>query len=77
MGAFYFASAGLALILLGFLNLALRSDDGRNRILRILCHLANIVMTAFALFAVLVIPEPQAYFGLLALTTQTVSAYAR
>jgi hypothetical protein len=76
MGAMYFASAGLALMLLGFLNLALRSDSGTNRVLRTLCHAANILMTVFAVFAVLVIPEPQAYFGLAMLITQTLSAFA-
>ena len=75
MGAMYFASAGLALILLGFLNLALRNDKGGNRVLRILCYIANCLMTIFAVFAVLVIPEPQAYFGLFALTVQTLSAF--
>jgi hypothetical protein len=76
MGAMYFASAGLALMLLGFLNLALRSDTGGNRVLRILCHTANVVMTLFAIFAVVVIPEPQAYFGLAMLIIQTLTAFA-
>ncbi len=75
MGALYFASAGLAMILLGFLNLSLRSDNG-NRVLRILCHTANIVMTAFAAFAVIVIPEPQAYFGVAVIIIQTLSAFS-
>jgi hypothetical protein len=75
MGAMYFASAGLALVLLGFLNLALRNDKGGNRVLRILCHIANILMTVFAAFAVIVIPEAQAYFGLGMLILQTLSAF--
>lgn len=74
MGAIYFASAGLAMILLGFLNLALRNDEGANRVLRLLCHAANIMMTIFAALAVIVIPEPQAYFGLLMLALLTLSA---
>ena len=74
MGAMYFAGAGLAMILLGFLNLALRSDTGANRVLRILCYAANILMTVFAAFAVIVIPEPQAYFGLTMLVLLTLSA---
>lgn len=75
MGAMYFASAGLAMMLLGFLNLAWRNDDGGNRVLRILCYAANIVMTMFAVSAVVVIPEPQAYFGLALLVIQTLSAF--
>lgn len=76
MWAFYFASAGLSMILLGFLNLSLKSDEGGNRVLRILCHTANVVMTLFAIFAVVVIPEPQAYFGLAVLLIQTLSAFS-
>lgn len=76
MGAIYFASAGLALMLLGFLNLALRNDAGGNRVLRILCHTGNVLLTLFAVFAVMVIPEPQAYFGLAMLVVQTLSAFA-
>lgn len=76
MGAMYFASAGLSLMLLGFLNLALRYDAGGNRVLRTLCHTANVLLTIFAAFAVVVIPEPQAYFGLAMLVIETFSAFA-
>lgn len=76
MGAMYFASAGLCLILLGFLNLALRSDTGANRLLRGLCYTANILLAIFAAFAVIVIPEPQAYFGLAMLVLLTLSAFS-
>src|SRR5437868_213914 len=64
--AMYFASAGLAMVVIGFFNIAMsRNLDERMTV--ILCRIANVLFTVFGLLTALAIREPQAYFGLLLL----------
>src|SRR5436305_10103330 len=61
--AMYFASAGLAMVITGFLNIAMsRNADDRPTV--ILCRIANVLFTAFGLLTALAIREPQAYLGI-------------
>jgi hypothetical protein len=73
--AMWFAGAGLAMVVLGFLNIALRRNAGRDPVLRILCHTANLVFTIFGALTGYVVSEPQAYFGLLLLVMLTLTAF--
>lgn len=41
MRALWFASAGVAIILAGFLNIVLLRDVGKDKVVRLLCVLAN------------------------------------
>lgn len=72
--AMYFASAGLAMMVIGFLNLAMsRNHDDRVTVL--LCYIANVLFAVFGLLTALVLREPQAYFGLLLITTMTITSF--
>lgn len=74
-GALWFAGAGLAMVVLGFLNVCLRRDAGRDRVVQILCHVANVLSTIFGALTAYVIDEPQGYFGLVLLITLTVTSF--
>ncbi|MBA2338972.1 MAG: hypothetical protein H0V88_01130 [Pyrinomonadaceae bacterium] len=74
-GAMWFAGAGLAMVVLGFLNVCLRRDAGRDRVVRLLCHVANVVFTMFGGLTAFVINEPQGYFGLVLLSVLTVTSF--
>lgn len=73
--AMYFASAGLAMICVGFLNIAFGRVGGRDRTIAVLCYIANVLFAVFGVLTALAIREPQAYFGLVLLLSITVSAF--
>ncbi len=75
MGAVWFIGTGVAIILSGFLNLALRRDVGRDRLVRWLCHGTNIVFTLGFAGATLMLPQPQVFLGLLLFAATTVSGF--
>lgn len=74
-GAMWFSGAGLAMVVLGFLNVCLRRDEGRDRVVRLLCYVANVAFTIFGGITAFVINEPQGYFGLLLLMTLTLTSF--
>ena len=73
-GALWFASAGLAMIFVGFLNVVLGRDAGRDAFVRALCYAANLLTAAFGILIVVVDAEPQVLFGMLLIVTVTVTA---
>jgi sulfite exporter TauE/SafE len=72
--AMYFASAGLAMVVIGFLNIA-TSRNTDDRLTMILCWVANVLFTIFGTLTALAIREPQAYFGIVLLLTMTVTSF--
>ncbi|MCA1591524.1 MAG: hypothetical protein LC754_02510 [Acidobacteria bacterium] len=74
-GAVWFAGAGLALVFVGFLNIAHGRGAGRDRVVRVLSHVANLLCLALGVSSVVVVQEPQAYFGLLLIALLTLTAY--
>ena len=61
--AFWFAPAGVAIVLAGFVNIAmLRSGDA---VIRILCVLTNVIFAIMFAAASFLLLEPQVYFGIL------------
>jgi hypothetical protein len=72
--AMYFASAGLAMVVIGFLNIAM-SRNADDRLTVILCDIANVLFTVFGLLTALAIREPQAYFGMVLLLTITATSF--
>jgi hypothetical protein len=73
--AMYFASAGLAMMVIGFLNIAMSRNAGKDNVTAILCYIANVLFTVFGLLTAIVIREPQAYFGLVLILTMTVTSF--
>lgn len=63
LDAMWFASAAVALLLAGFLNLALNRSAGRDRVLRALCTLADVILTVMFLITLWLIQEPQVFVG--------------
>ena len=70
--ALWFAGTGLALVFLGLLNLA-AERVGKAWLLTI-CIAANSIMTVFCFFIITVLPEVQAYLGLLFTLAVTVAS---
>lgn len=74
-GAMWFAGSGLAMIFVGFLNIILGREAGRDRLVRVLCYVANLVTTVFGFLIVAVDSEPQVIFGLVLITVMIVTAF--
>ena len=75
-GALWFAGSGLAMIFAGFLNLALsRGGAGRDKTLRVLCHVTNALLLVFGTLGAVIVNEPQAYFGLALIVVLAVTAF--
>ena len=70
----YFASAGLAMVVIGLLNIAMSQNDD-DRVTVTLCCIANVLFTLFGLLAALALREPQAYFGFMLPLTMTVTSF--
>lgn len=75
MGALWFAGSGLAMIFVGLLNLTLSRDVGRDRLVRIFCHAANLLTLGFGLLFVALDREPQVILGLVLIVLMTTTAF--
>jgi hypothetical protein len=65
MGAVWFAGSGVAIVLAGFLNIALLRDVGNDRVIRAMCIFTNVVFLLGFAGATFMLPQPQVYFGTL------------
>ena len=61
--ALWFASAGVAIILAGFLNVILLRDVGKDRVVWVLCFITNLIFAVMFVLALLVLPQPQVFVG--------------
>ena len=61
--ALWFASAGVAIILAGFLNIILLRDVGKDTVVWLLCLITNLIFAAMFVFALWVLPQPQVFVG--------------
>jgi hypothetical protein len=61
--ALWFASAGVAIILAGFLNVILLRDAGKDRVVWMLCLITNLIFAVMFTLALLVLPQPQVFVG--------------
>jgi hypothetical protein len=61
--ALWFASAGVAIILAGFLNVILLRAVGKDRVVWMLCFITNLIFAVMFVLALLVLPQPQVYVG--------------
>jgi hypothetical protein len=65
LGALWFAGAGLAIIFAGFLNLISIRLAGRDALVRALCFISNLVLTALFVAALWLMRQPQVFVGVL------------
>lgn len=72
--AFWFFGAGLSIVYAGFLNLALLRIGGRDRIVRLLCLMANAANTLLFAVAIPLLRQPQVFIGLLLFAFATLAA---
>jgi hypothetical protein len=63
LGALWFASAGVAIILAGFLNIILLRDVGKDRVVWLLCLVTNLIFAVMFVLALLILRQPQVFVG--------------
>ena len=73
--ALWFAGSGLAMIFVGFLNIVMSGEAGRDRLVRILCYAANLLTLVFGLVLIRLDREPQVILGLLLIAIMTITAF--
>ena len=61
--ALWFASAGVAIILAGFLNIVLLRDAGKDTVVWTLCIIANLIFAVMFVLVLLILPQPQVFVG--------------
>jgi len=76
LGALWFASAGIAIIFAGFLNLISIRLAGRDALARSLCFVSNLVLTALFVAALWLIRQPQVFAGALLFAVASVASLA-
>ena len=65
LDAMWFAGAGLAIVLAGFVNVILIRDIGRDPVVRALCQIANISFALLFAVALTLMQQPQVFIGVL------------
>lgn len=65
MNAVWFAGSGVAIVLAGFLNIAMLRDVGNDRVICAMCIVTNVVFLLGFAGATFMLPQPQVYVGLL------------
>ena len=76
----WFASGGLMIIFISFMNFVLMRDGGKDRIVQLLCHSANIIglvfaSTMFVLSWSRAVPPLQSFFVLFLFVVETIAAF--
>jgi uncharacterized membrane protein len=74
-GAMWFAGSGLTMVFVGFLNVIIGRDAGRDPLARVLCYVANILTTVFGVILVTMDNEPQVIFGTALIVAITATAF--
>ncbi len=75
LNALWFAGSGLAMLFVGFLNITLSRAGGRDRVARMLCYAANLLVVVFGSLTVMQDSEPQVIVGLVLILLMTVTAF--
>ena len=61
--ALWFAGAGVAIILAGFLNVALLRDASKDKVILLLCFLTNLIFVVMFAAALYLMQQPQVILG--------------
>lgn len=72
--ALWFASAGVAIILAGFLNIVLMRDAGKDKVVWLLCVLTNIIFAVMFSAALYLMQQPQVLIGIALFAVATILA---
>lgn len=74
MRAFFFFGSWLAIVFAGFLNVALIRDGGRDRVIKLLCIVADAACALLFVAAIPLMRQPQVYVGVALFAFVTVAA---
>lgn len=75
--AVWFASAGVAIILAGFLNIVLLRDAGKDKVVRLLCVLSNVIFAVMFSAVLVLMRQPQVFFGIALFTVAAVITFVK
>jgi len=73
--ALWFASAGVAIILAGFLNIILLRDTGKDKLVWVLCLITNVTFVVMFAAALLLMKQPQVFFGVALFAAGAITAF--
>jgi hypothetical protein len=73
--ALWFASAGVAMILAGFLNVVLLRDVGNDKVVRLLCVLTNSIFAVMFAAALYLMQQPQVFIGIALFLVAAITAF--
>ncbi len=73
--ALWFASAGVAIILTGFLNLILMRDVGKDKVVWMLCLLTNLFFSVLFAVALNLLNQPQVFAGVALFILATITSF--
>jgi hypothetical protein len=75
LSALWFASAGMAIILAGFLNIILLRDVGKDKVVWLLCLLTNIIFAGMFSAALYLMQQPQVFVGAALFALAAISSF--
>lgn len=73
--ALWFASAGIAIILAGFLNIVLLRDVGKDSVVRLLSILSNLIFAVMFIAVLSLMPQAQVFFGAALFIVASITAF--
>jgi len=73
--AMWFLSGGLMTIFAGFLNIIYWRNSNKDKVIRILCRLANIIMCMFTAAYSIVDSSPQVFVGMALILVVTAASF--
>lgn len=73
--ALWFASAGIAMILAGFLNIVLLRDVGKDNVVRFLSILTNLIFAVMFAAALYLMQQPQVFVGVALFIVASITAF--
>lgn len=73
--AMWFFSGGLMVIFVGFLNIIYWRNFDKDKVIKILCRLANMIMCIFIIVYAAVDPSPQTYVAIALILVVTAASF--
>ena len=73
--ALWFASAGIAIILAGFVNLILLRDLGKDKVVWLLCLCTNFIFAGMFAAVLFLMQQPQVFLGVALFAIASITSY--
>ncbi len=75
MNAAWFFGTGIAIVLAGFMNIAMLRDGGKDTVIWAMCLIANVVFLLGFAGATFMLPQPQVFIGALLFAITTIYSF--